>query len=147
MQVQTKPVSSQVQVEEKQSAQDLIASAQREVRVEQARVDKMVNELQRMREKLPQFGRLEELLEKVEAAREALAMAESSNQALNDKKDEISLARVDLRAARYELSDLLVHWMAKFKQKSLMFEAKNHAIKVRAEIGKELSNDQEVLPL
>lgn len=144
------PVSSQVakaeQGDTKEQHQDQIASAQRDVLRQTAEYQKLSAKVSEAREKLPAFDKVSDLEGQLEVARKNLSMQESSSKEINDLKDERGKVFYELKSAKYDLSQLLIRFMAKYQQRSVNLRTSYNEIKVKAEVGKEL-DQQAVLPL
>lgn len=126
--------------------QNQIADAQRDVNQAAGHVQKISAQVAEAREKLPEFDNVADLEGQLEVARKALYQAEANNKHLNDLKDERSKANYRLKSAKYELSQLLIQFMATYRQRSVQVNHASTEIKVKAELGKVLE-EQQVLPL
>lgn len=126
--------------------QNQIADAQRDVNRDAGHVQKISAQIAEAREKLPEFDTVADLEGQLEVARKSLAQSEANNKAINDLKDERSKAYYTLKAGKYELSQLLIKFIAKYQQRSVTVNFVATEIDITAKLGKELE-EQQVLPL
>jgi len=132
--------------DEKQTHQDQIVSAQKALLVDKQKVNELSAMAAKESEKLPAFDKVLKLEGELEAARTLLKQQQAGSKALNDIKDNLATARRDLNDSRAILSQLLVHFVAKYQQRSVNLSYDFHEIDMTAKIGKKLEK-QEVLPL
>lgn len=131
---------------DKLTQQTQIASAAREVIRDNQAASAIRDKMLVLKDKLPAADEVANLVGQLEAARERLKEQVLGSTELNELAEQLSEANLNLRNSKAELSKLLVGWVAKYQTKSVAVEGSMRLIDLKAQLGKEVPNQQE-LPL